>query len=363
MNERVKKVQITLRSGMHRGKAVVFISLPYRQDLLAAMHRVPDARWSRQQRLWYINSENFNEEKLRQCFSGIAAINSASLRPAGGKNVIPQAYRDKLEQCRYSPHTQKTYMHYFEDYVQHFAGKELSGIDKEAINAYILQLIREKKISPSQQNQRINAIKFYYEKVLGRGKEYYQIERPRKERVLPKVLAEQEIQQMLAVAGNIKHQVIIGLLYSAGLRRSELVYLCKSDILEDKELIFVRGGKGKKDRTTILAESMRDRLQRYYRLWNPNYWVLEGPRRRQYSATSILKVVKKAGQMAGIARNVTPHMLRHSFATHLLEQGVDLRYIQQLLGHGSSVTTEIYTYVSNRALANIKSPLDQLDWG
>jgi integrase/recombinase XerD len=168
---------------------------------------------------------------------------------------------------------------------------------------------------------------------------------------------------MLAVAGNIKHQVIIGLLYSAGLRRSELVYLRKSDILEDKELIFVRGGKGKKDRTTILAESMRDRLQRYYRLWNPNYWVLEGPRRRQYSATSILKVVKKAGQMAGIARNVTPHMLRHSFATHLLEQGVDLRYIQQLLGHGSSVTTEIYTYVSNRALANIKSPLDQLDWG
>ncbi|MFK5856485.1 MAG: tyrosine-type recombinase/integrase [Bacteroidota bacterium] len=130
------------------------------------------------------------------------------------------------------------------------------------------------------------------------------------------------------------------------------------NIVSDKMMIFVRGGKGKKDRQTILSKYMNELLPNYYEIHKPNYWVIEGPQRKQYSGSSIGKVVKRAGKKAEVSIEVTPHILRHSFATHLLENGVDLRYIQELLGHGSSKTTEIYTHVSKKSLANISSPLD-----
>ncbi|NOY97387.1 MAG: tyrosine-type recombinase/integrase [Chlorobi bacterium] len=148
--------------------------------------------------------------------------------------------------------------------------------------------------------------------------------------------------------------------YSAGLRRSELLNLRKQDVLFDKKMLFVRGGKGKKDRVTLLSDSLVIVLKKYLIAFNPNYWLFEGPGRSQYSASSIINILKKAAKKAGIIKNVTPHILRHSFATHLLEQGVDLRYIQTFLGHDSSKTTEIYTDVTKKSLAKIKSPLDTI---
>jgi integrase/recombinase XerD len=169
------------------------------------------------------------------------------------------------------------------------------------------------KISESQQNQRINAIKFYYEKVLGLNREFYDIERSRKKHVLPKVLSEVEIIKIIEAIGNFKHKAIIATIYFAGLRRSELINLRKQDVDFDKNIIFIRGAKGKKeDYTTYVTLSKR------------------------------------------------LDFLRHSFATHLLEQGVEVRYIQNLLGHESTKTTEIYTHVSKKSLANIKSPLNKI---
>ena len=199
-----------------------------------------------------------------------------------------------------------------------------------------------------------NGVKFYYEKVLGRQKEYYDIERPRKGFLLPKVISENDVYRMLKTTSNLKKKTIISLLYSSGIRRSELINLRKQDIMYDKQLIFVRGGKGKKDRTTLLSESVVVLLDKYYKDKKPNYWVLENPNtRKQYSATSVLNIVKEAGQKAGVTITVTPHILRHSFGTHLLDQGVDLRIIQMLMGHESTTTTERYTHVSNRTLAKI----------
>ena len=157
---------------------------------------------------------------------------------------------------------------------------------------------------------------------------------------------------------NIKHKALIGTIYSSGLRRSELINLRKQDVVFENRMLIIRGSKGKKDRTSVLSDSLAIVLKKYLEIHAPNYWLFEGPQRKQYSATSISKILDRAAQKAGIEKKVTPHMLRHSFATHLLEQGIDIRYIQPILGHSSTKTTEIYTHVSKKSLGNIKSPLD-----
>jgi integrase/recombinase XerD len=239
---------------------------------------------------------------FRHCrqFNGLAEVDVAQLKQQQRAVSIPQKYLNKLDQCRYSPHTQKTYMHYFEDFVQHFAGKELNGIDKEAINAYILQLIREKKISPSQQNQRINAIKFYYEKVLGREKEYYAIERPRKEQKLPEVLSKNEVKSLLGATLNLMHKCIISMLYSSGLRRGEVINLRIDQIDSERMVIRITGAKGKKDRYVQLSQLLLELLREYYRQYRPKHWLFEGVNGARYSPTSVLNVVKNAAKKAGI---------------------------------------------------------------
>ena len=160
---------------------------------------------------------------------------------------------------------------------------------------------------------------------------------------------------------NLKHRCIISLIYSADLRRSELINLKGEDILSDRNQIKIRNAKGKKDRYSLLSQALLKELREYYKIYKPREWLFEGYGiNDQYSATSIAKILSRAGKMAGIQKRITPHMLRHSFATHLLEQGTDLRYIQELLGHSSSKTTEIYTHVSNKNLSLIKNPLDEI---
>ncbi len=233
-------------------------------------------------------------------------------------------------------------------------------ITREEINAYILRLIKERNISASQQNQRINAIKFYYEKVLGRKSEYYDIGRPRKERKLPDVLSKEEIRQMIDATENIKHKFLIALIYSCGLRRSEARQMKPGDIDIQRMLIKVRDAKGRKDRYVQLAKNTLDYYRRYREKYPVKEWFFEGRGGNQYSVESIYNVVKDKALAAGIKKRVYPHILRHSFATHCLEQGIDLRYIQEWLGHESSKTTEIYTHVSKLNFDKFINPLDDL---
>ena len=157
---------------------------------------------------------------------------------------------------------------------------------------------------------------------------------------------------------NIKHRCIVSLLYSAGLRRIELLNLKLEDIDSKRMVIKVRSGKGNKDRFTILSEKLLGDLRKYYKEWRPTNFLFEGPGRKAYSPESVSSIVKNAAKKANIKKKVTPHMLRHSFATHLLESGTDLRYIQVLLGHRSTKTTEIYTHVATNIFLKIKNPLD-----
>lgn len=279
----------------------------------------------------------------------------------GIKNDIGKVlsqYKHLLVQKRYSQNTQVIYNSYFKDFCIYFQNKNLENITLAQINSYILYLIKSKYISGSQQNQRINAIKFYYEKVLGREKQYYELYRPKKEHKLPKVLSKKEVKRIFDETLNLKHKCILMLIYSAGLRRSELLNLVPTDIDSGRMIIHINGAKGKKDRISLLSDNLLQLLRQYYKEYRPKQYLFEGQNGGQYSASSVAKVLKKSASKACIRKNVTPHMLRHSFATHLLEQGTDLRYIQELLGHENSKTTEIYTHVSKKAIEKIKNPMD-----
>jgi site-specific recombinase XerD len=280
------------------------------------------------------------------------------IKRANTMEEVLRKYKDLLIQKRYSQNTQDIYYSYFKDFCLYFIKKELVDITTTQINSYILDLIKSKNISISQQNQRINAIKFYYEKVLGRKKEYYELHRPRKENKLPKVLSKNEIKRIFEVTNNLKHKCILMLIYSAGLRRSELLNLTFNDIDSERMVIHIYEAKGKKDRISLLSDNLLQLLRQYYKEYRPNKYLFEGQNGGKYSASSVANILKKAARKAGIRKTVTPHMLRHSFATHLLEQGTDLRYIQELLGHASSKTTEIYTHVSKKAIDKIKNPID-----
>jgi len=365
---------IKLSKANHKQREVVRFDFAYDTDL-ADLAKNAGARWSQTMGCWYIFADEFDLNGIFETFRGIAWLDYEDLKSRLKSNdtqpvvvkkapipkvevKLPDGYLEMLEQKRYSENTQKIYISYMRDFATMFRNYDLKSLDKDKINRYILWLIREKDISASQQNQRINAIKFYYEKVLGYERQVYDIERPRKGFVLPKVLSENEILSILRACENLKHKAILGTIYSAGLRRSELINLRIQDVQFDKHILYIRGGKGKKDRTSILSESIAIILQRYLKTFKPNYWLFEGPNRSKYSSTSIARILDSAVAKTGIQKRVTPHMLRHSFATHMLEQGVDIRYIQTILGHESSKTTEIYTHVSTKSLAKIKSPLD-----
>ena len=276
--------------------------------------------------------------------------------------TLPKGYLELLEQKRYSPSTVKTYRAYFSDFMEYHKGLNIDRLKVADINRYILYLVNEKKISVSQQNMRINAIKFYYEQVRGGKRQYYGgITRAKEYKSLPEVLSRNEVRRILSCLANRKHRCMISLIYSAGLRRSELLNLTPQDIMSERMLIRIMG-KGKKCRYSLLSEKVLCELREYFKEYRPQKWLFEGETPgEQYSASALVKVLKEAADRAGIRHWVHVHMLRHSFATHLLEQGTDLRTIQELLGHNDIKTTSIYLHVTSAHKSSIPNPLDSLD--
>lgn len=339
---------------------------------------LPGPKWSEQYNMAYIPNTKGNLGIIFNTFKGLVWINYNRFftnrpintgnetvdvewfrkrTPVPGHRPCPEEYLLKLELRRYANSTVKTYVSFFEMFINHYKEKELNTINESDIRAFLQTLIR-RNVSDSYLNQAINAIKFYYEVVLGMPNRFYDIERPRKESKLPTVISKEEILAIIDNTNNIKHRCIVELLYGSGLRRSELLNLKITDVDSKRMLIRVQGGKGRKDRLTLLSKSALEDLRVYYKEWKPGNYLFEGRKASRYGAESVLNIVKKAAARAKIPQTVTPHVLRHSFATHLLESGVDLRQIQVLLGHGSSKTTEIYTHVATNTFMEIKNPLD-----
>ncbi|WP_243834424.1 site-specific tyrosine recombinase/integron integrase [Maribacter caenipelagi] len=339
---------------------------------------LPDPKWSKQYNMAYIPNTKENMGILFNTFKGIIWINYNkfySNKPVSTNNekvdvqwfrnrktvpeyrLCPEEYLLKLELKKYANSTVKTYVTFFEMFINHYKESKLETIDESDIRAY-LQFLIHKNVSNSYLNQVINSIKFYYETVLGMPNRFYEIERPRPKHKLPKVISKEEIIALIENTSNLKHRCIIKLLYGSGLRRSELINLKIKDIDSKRMLVRVEDTKGNKDRYSLLSESALKDLRIYYKEWKPQKYLFEGRKASKYSAVSVLTIVKNAATKAKITQKVTPHVLRHSFATHLLESGVDLRQIQVLLGHGSSKTTEIYTHVATNTFKQIKNPLD-----
>ena len=266
----------------------------------------------------------------------------------------------KLILKTYSQNTIKTYLHMFKQFLLYMHPMPLHQVTTAHIMHYHNELVTIRQVSSSYQNQSINAIKFYIEKVLNLPKIQYDFCRPRKSKTLPKVLSIEEVGKIIDVTNNIKHKTILSVIYGCGLRISECVNLKIEDIDSSNMRVWVRNAKGKKDRITLLSPSLLKQLRAYYTLYKPSEWLFEGAHGKQYSVTSIRKVFNRSRKTAGVNIPATVHTLRHSFATHLLDAGTNLRYIQKLLGHNSSKTTEIYTHVSTSNLTNIESPFEKM---
>ena len=239
--------------------------------------------------------------------------------------------------------------------------KSWKEITKADIEAYNYRAFVERPRSHSTQNQFINALKLFYRTNGSLHIVPDQLVRPRKETKLPNVLSKKEIGRILAASTNIKHHCLLAVVYGAGLRIGEALNLRIEDIRSEENLLYIRRSKGRKDRRVPLSATMLRLLRTYYMGYRPQEYVFEGQTGGRYSARSAQQVLKRACRRAGIKTAVTLHTLRHSYATHLLEQGVGLRYIQEILGHNSPKTTMIYTHISGKRLSEIRSPLDDME--
>jgi len=367
---------ITLRHIYSNKKQLIGLDFKSNKVLTALVLQLPEITWNEEFQLYTTPNGKHALDHLFNTFKGVAWLNCKYFFPdrpvSKGINEpislerkpnsenyqrCPEKFLAKLELKRYAPSTAKTYIFYFEKFMNYYSTKELLDLNENDIRAYLIQLSRQ-GASDSSLNQAVNSIKFYYEQVLNMPNRFYRIERPRKKKPLPKVISKEDALNLIRTTRNVKHRCMLSLLYGSGLRKNELLMLRPEDIDSKRMMVFIKNSKGGKDRYTLLGNSQLQDLRTYFKKERPKEYLFEGAQGGPYSATSVSAVVKKNATRIGLNIRLTPHMLRHSFATHLLEAGVDLRYIQTLLGHSSSKTTEIYTHVAIKQLTRIENLLD-----
>jgi integrase/recombinase XerD len=377
------KKNVRLQSLVHRNQRVIAIHFDKDWELINRVKTLANATFSWSNSFWYVPDGPGTLEKIRGAFKGIANLDESALTEGNntfiGETVLQKAAKStskknfdehqeralrmveqKLNLKGYSVKTKKTYLEQLKLIMMFYVNVHPIELNELEIRNYLLYIVEKKKLGRSSQNQAINSIKFLYEKVLGQEKKVYYLERPFKEKRLPEVMNVQEVAALIGVCENAKHQLMLKIIYGSGLRRSELLQLRIGDVDLHRKMLFIRGGKGKKDRTSILAKNVIPELVRYLEEYKPGFWLFEGWAGRQYSESSLQKVFEKAVKKSGITKSVSLHTLRHSFATHLLESGVSTRSIQVLLGHESIKTTELYTHVAAHDLERMTSPLDKL---
>jgi integrase/recombinase XerD len=330
------------------------IAIYFEKDatLIARVKKLTGVRWSATLKAWHVPDNTENRERFK-------------IAPELILNDNHTAHIKKFEQWlyskRYSASTIKTYTEALKSFLFFFNTKPIEEITNEDIIIYNNDFILKNKLSASYQNQIVNAVKLFFRTIINKMMNQELIHRPKGEKKLPNVLSKEEVKLILGALSNIKHKTMLSLIYSCGLRRSELLKLKPSDIDSKRNIIIVRAAKGKKDRIVPLSDKILEMLREYYKTHKPKTWLFEGQNENQpYDERSLSNVLKQALAKTNIKKPVSLHWLRHSYATHLLEAGTDLRYIQEILGHSSSRTTEIYTHVSTQSIQKIISPFDTL---
>jgi len=366
LSERTKREnKLTVFALRHREQDCLAFKFDRNPVLFKILKQLPGFLFTKTNNCYYVPDTDANRKLIMERFEGTANFDFLNVPKVPvldtAKVSCLKEYEDLLIRKRYSEATLKNYMSQFHSFLKYVGATPIDEIDEDQIINYMRHLVTEKQVSSSTHNTAINSIKFYFEKLRGNMRKRYALERPLKESKLPMVLSEEEVKAILSSVDNLKHRAMLYLIYSAGLRRSELIGLMVKDIDSQRKVITVCGGKGKKDRITLLSEKTLVYLRKYYLQYKPKEWLFEGSSGEQYSASSLQKIFQVALKKTGIKKQASLHTLRHSFATHLLERGTDIRYIQALLGHTSSRTTEIYTHVTKKGFEKIKSPLDNLD--
>lgn len=341
-----------------RQESLLLIRFAYSSFRISQIKKITGHEWDRTNRVWSVPHTDDNLTMLKALFKSEQIIINFSHNSHNEK--IIEAMETELLLKGYSIKTRQAYLKQIKRFSS-FVDQELGRINDETVRAYVLFLIEELGLSHSYVNQAISAIKFLCKYVLKDNRITVTLPRPKKENKLPNILSLEEVKRIFWAVHNEKHKTILYLIYSGGLRVGEVVRLKPTDIDSQRMLIHVVQGKGRKDRYTLLSEVALTQLRKYYRLYQPEGWLFPGQDPEKFlTERTVGKVFQNACEAAKIQKNVSVHTLRHCFATHLLESGTDIRFIQELLGHASSRTTEIYTHVTTKNISNICSPLDQL---
>ncbi len=377
--------RVVMQKSIHHDERVLCLRFERDKEIEKAVKKLPACRWSQTMNCWYLpnTTPHFRQvlEKLRPLayvdFSEVikkaeaipkekAPTYTASRKhtPSARLNESAQQEIEKfsrwLKSKRYSANTIKTYTDAVKTFVRFFKDKDIAQISNEDLVSFNNEYILANHYSSSFQNQVVNAVKLFFKVVDNRVIDVDLIHRPRRDHQLPNVFSKEEVKQLLDVLPNVKHRAMLSLIYACGLRRNELLNLKLNSIDSKRKLVLIKQAKGNKDRIAPLSDKILELLRAYYKTYKPKEWLFEGQAGGQYDERSLTSVMRQAVTKAGINKPATLHWLRHSFATHLLEAGTDLRYIQELLGHKSSKTTDIYTHVSTKSIQNIKSPFDDL---
>ncbi|GGK40362.1 MULTISPECIES: tyrosine-type recombinase/integrase [Flavobacteriaceae] len=363
---------ILKREAIHNIDSILLF-FKYNNQLLSIIRTIGKFKWSKSRRCWHGKFNQENLKLVRNSFGNLTTIKEdASLYSVPKYNIIRsprilsndnkkilEAFIKYLDGRMYGKSTVETYSVFIADFLDYIKDKPLNTLTNRDVELFVEDVFIPKKYSISTHRQFISALKlfklFYPESKI----EALNLIRPKKSKFLPIVLSQQELLEILRVTKNLKHRAILALIYSCGLRVGELINLELKHIDVHRLQVAIKNSKGRKDRYVNMAVSLTPLINNYIRTYNPVIYFAEGAPSNKYTASSVRAFLRKSCKLAGITKTVTPHTLRHSYATHLLENGTDIRLIQTLLGHNKPETTMIYTHVSTRSLETISNPLDE----
>lgn len=341
-----------------KSKENLIVKFNYSPERIAKIKTMRGFKWDVLEKVWKVPYSEENLENLKKLYKNEKV--DIIFQKNNENEIVINSLEETLKLKGYSFKTRKQYIAIVNRFAS-FIDKDISNVDSQEIRKYILFLLDEQQVSHTYANQVISALKFLCNEVLKKSILIESLPRPKKEKKLPNVLSFQDVMKILSALTNEKHRTILFLIYSAGLRVGEVIKLTAQDIDSQRMLIHIVQGKGRKDRYTVLSEIALEQLRKYYKLYKPEKWLFPGQNPKEYiTVRTVERIFENACAAAKIKRKASVHSLRHSFATHLLEGGTDLRYIQELLGHESSKTTEIYTHVTEKSIAKIQSPLDKM---
>lgn len=359
-------VRVILRRRRHQGKKVIVLIFPFNRTIIELVKKVAGTIFSHRLQCWYVAESVQKRDELCALLldGGIEVIDETGADRSSINDETRfylKEFREWLEYRRYSERTIKNYYSLLEFFFAHFPEVSVKDIDAPTIISFVREHVLKYNFSASYQNLLTSALKLFYLRIEDRDLELRDLPHVRQPKTLPQVLSKEQVKRMIEGTANLKHRAMLSAIYSCGLRAGELLKMKPHHIDSDRLTIRIEQAKGKKDRVVPLSERLLELLREYYKAYRPKKYLFEGQMAGQpYNMRSLQQIVRQAAARAGITRKVTSHWLRHSYATHLLESGTDIRYIQELLGHTHSKTTEIYTHVSMPALGRIRNPFDDL---